>query len=55
MDYRFTGILIILLCLLAFCVKPIQNPTLKNQSKDYILPKPKPKPINDEAEWNAID
>ena len=53
MDYRFTGILIILLCLLAFFVKPIQNPTLKNQSKDYILPKPKP--IDDEAEWNAID
>ncbi len=53
MDYRFTGILIILLCLLAFCVKPIQNPTLKTESKDYILPKPKP--IDEEKEWNAID
>ena len=43
MDYRFTAILIILLCLLAFFVKPVQNPTLKNKSNDYILPLPKPK------------
>ena len=55
MDYRFTAILIILLCLLTLCAAPIQNPSLKTESKDYILPKPKPKPIDEEAEWNAID
>jgi hypothetical protein len=53
MDYRFTAILIILLCLLAFFVKPAQHTPLKIESKDYILPKPKP--IDEEAEWNAID
>ena len=42
MDYRFTAILIILLCLLAIFVRP-NNPTLKIDGKDYILPKPKPK------------
>jgi len=42
MDYRFTAILIILLCLLAVFVKPAYTP-LKVDSKDYILPKPKPK------------
>ena len=41
MDYRFTAILIILLCLLAFCVKPPQP--LKVDTKDYIIPLPKPK------------
>jgi hypothetical protein len=55
MDYRFTAILILLLCLLAFFVKPAQHTPLKIESKDYILPKPKPKPVNEEAEWNAID
>ena len=52
MDYRFTAILILLLCLLAFFVKPAQHTPLKIESKDYILPKPKP--IDPEAEWNAI-
>jgi len=55
MDYRFTAILIILLCLLAFFVRPAQHTPLKIESKDYILPKPKPKPIDEEAAWNAID
>jgi len=43
MDYRFTAILIILLCLLAFCVKPAKHTPLKIESKDYIIPPPKPK------------
>ena len=43
MDYRFTAILIILLCLLAFCVKPVEDSTLKIESKEYIVPPPKPK------------
>ena len=43
MDYRFTAILIILLCLLAFCVKPVDHTPLKIETKDYILPPPKPK------------
>jgi len=46
MDYRFTAILIILLCLLAFCVRPAQHTPLKIDKKDYIIPLPKPK-IND--------
>ena len=53
MNYKFTALIIILLCLLTLCAAPIQNPSLKTESKDYILPKPKP--IDDEAEWNAID
>jgi len=53
MDYRFTAILIILLCLLTLCAAPIQNPSLKTESKDDILPKLEP--IDEEAEWNAID
>ena len=53
MNYKFTAIVIILLCLLTLCAAPIQNPSLKTESKDYILPKPKP--IDEEAEWNAID
>ncbi len=53
MNYTFTAIVIILLCLLTLCAAPIQNPSLKSNSKDYILPKPKP--IDEEAEWNAID
>jgi hypothetical protein len=53
MDYRFTAILIILLCLLAFFVKPAQHTPLNIELKEYILPKPKP--IDEEAEWNAID
>ena len=43
MDYRFTAILIILLCLLAFCVKPVDHTPLKIEVKDIILPKQKPK------------
>jgi len=46
MDYRFTAILIILLCLLAVFVRP-NNPTLKVDPKDYIIPPPKPK-INEQ-------
>ena len=42
MNYKFTAILIVLLCLLAIFVRP-NNHTLKIDSKDYILPKPKPK------------
>ena len=43
MDYRFTAILIILLCLLTLCAAPIQNPSLKIDEKNYIIPPPKPK------------
>ena len=46
MDYRFTAVLIIMLCLLAIFGKPGQNPSLKLEMKEYILPLPKPK-IND--------
>ena len=42
MDYRFTAILIILLCFLALCVKP-NNPSLNLDTKDIIIPLPKPK------------
>jgi len=45
MDYRFTAFLILLLCLLAIFVRPSQP--LKIDSKDYILPLPKPK-INEQ-------
>jgi len=41
MNYRFTAILIILLCLLAVFVRPPQP--LKIETKDIILPLPKPK------------
>ena len=47
MDYRFTAILIILLCLLAFCVRPVNHTPLKIEPKNYIIPPPKPK-INEE-------
>ena len=53
MDYRFTALLIVLLCALTLCAAPIQNPSLTNDKENFILPKPKP--IDDEAEWNAID
>ena len=53
MDYRFTALLIILVCLLAIFVRPAQDQPLKLDSKDYILPKPKP--IDDEAAWNEIE
>ncbi len=53
MDYRFTALLILLLCLLAIFVRPAPDPPLKLDAKDYILPKPKP--IDDEAAWNEIE
>jgi len=46
MNYRFTAILILLLCLLAVFVRP-HNPSLKVDPKDYIIPPPKPK-INEQ-------
>ena len=45
MDYRFTAILIILLSLLAFCVRPVDHTPLKIEAKDIILPQPKPKRV----------
>jgi len=42
MDYRFTAIVIILLCLLAVFLRPSYTP-LKLDKKDYIIPPPKPK------------
>ena len=53
MDNRFTAVLIIVMCLLAIFVRPVQETPLKLDSKDYILPKPKP--IDDEAAWNEIE
>tara|TARA_R100001440_G_scaffold2087_1_gene6392 strand:- start:394 stop:525 length:132 start_codon:yes stop_codon:yes gene_type:complete len=41
MNYRFTAILIILLCLMAFFGGPSRP--LKVDPKDYIIPPPKPK------------
>jgi len=46
MDYRFTAILIILMCLLAIFVRPNPHTPLKLNEKNYIIPPPKPK-IND--------
>ena len=54
MDYKFTGILTLLLCLLALFVRPAHHTPLKLDSKDYILPKPKPK-VDEEAAWNEIE
>ena len=54
MNYTFTAILIILLCLLTFLVAPIQNPSLKTNEKKIILPQPKPE-VDDEAAWNEIE
>jgi len=53
MDYRFTAILIILLCLLTLWAAPIQNPSLKTEQKDYIIPLPKPS--IDNAEGNKVE
>ena len=48
MDYRFTAILILLMCLLAIFVRPVNPHTpLKLEMKEYIIPPPKPK-INEE-------
>ena len=43
MDYRFTAILIILMCLLAIFVRPNPHTPLKLEMKEYIIPLPKPK------------
>ena len=43
MDYRFTAILILLLCLLTIFVRPVDHTPLKYELKDIILPLPKPK------------
>ena len=43
MNYYFTGIIILMLTALAFCVKPVGDSTLKIESKEYIVPPPKPK------------
>jgi len=43
MDYRFTALLILLLCLLAIFVRPAHHTPLKLDKKDYIIPLPKPK------------
>jgi len=37
------ALLIILICLLAIFVRPAHHTPLKLDSKDFILPKPKPK------------
>jgi len=47
MNYRFTAILIILMCLLAFFVRPVDHTPLKLELKDIIIPLPKPK-VTDE-------
>ena len=39
MNYTFTGIIIILLCLLTYFAAPIQNPSLKEDKKPSILQK----------------
>ncbi len=54
MNYQFTAILIILLCLLTLCAAPVQNPSLKTEEKKIILPKPKPKVGIDNEEWDKI-
>jgi hypothetical protein len=43
MDYRFTAILILLICLLALFVRPVDHTPLKIELKDTIIPLPKPK------------
>jgi len=55
MNYRFTGILIILMCLLAFCVKPSSHTPLKTNLKDYIILLPEPVISDNEKAWNEID
>jgi hypothetical protein len=41
MNYTFTVIIMILLCLLTFLVAPIQNPSLKENKKPSIILKQK--------------
>ena len=55
MDYRFTALLIILLCLLALFVRPAHHTPLKTNSKDYIIVLPEPVISDDEKAWNEID
>jgi hypothetical protein len=43
MNYGFTAILILLFCLLAFFVRPVDHTPLKMELKDIIIPPPKPK------------
>ena len=51
---QITAVLIILLCLLAIFVRPPSYSSLKIDKKDYIIPLPKPKGIDNEA-WNEIE
>jgi len=55
MDYRFTAILILLLCLLALFVRPASYPSLKINEKDYIIPPKKPGAGIDNAGWDKIE
>ncbi len=43
MNYTFTAALILLFCLLAFFVRPVDHTPLKLELKEYIIPLPKPK------------
>jgi hypothetical protein len=43
MNYTFTAVLIILFCLLAFFIRPPWQGPLKIDTKEYIIPPPKPK------------
>ena len=43
MNYAFTAVLILLFCLLAFFVRPVDHTPLKLELKEYIIPLPKPK------------
>ena len=43
MNHAFTAILILLFCLLAFFVRPVDHTPLKMELKDIIIPLPKPK------------
>ena len=43
MNYTFTAVLILLFCLLAFFVRPVDHTPLKLELKEYIIPLPKPK------------
>ena len=54
MQYTFPAILILLFCLLAFCVRPVDYTALKIDTKDYIIPPKKPGAGIDNAGWNEI-
>jgi len=43
MNYWFTAILIILFCILAIFVRPVDHTPLKLELKEIIIPLPKPK------------